>query len=52
VKGKTVIITHGFLKKRDDLSPNERKKAKTYRRDYLDRYTKGYYYDEQTEGLR
>jgi hypothetical protein len=52
VKGKTVIITHGFLKKRDDLPPNGRKKAKAYRRDYTDRNTKGCYYDEQTKGLR
>ncbi len=52
VKGKTVIITHGFLKKRDDLPPNEREKAKAYRRDYTDRNTTGCYYDEQAKGLR
>ena len=52
VKGRTVIITHGFLKKRDDLPPNEKKKAKAYRRDYVDRSTKGCYYDEQAKGLR
>jgi len=46
VKGKTVIITHGFEKKRDSLPPNEKKKAKAYRRDYELRNAKGSYYDE------
>jgi hypothetical protein len=52
VEGKTMIITHGFEKKQDDLPPNEKKKAKAYRRDYEDRNTKGCYYDEQTKGVR
>ncbi len=46
VKGKTVIITHGFEKKRKSLPPNEKKKAKAYRRDYELRNAKGSYYDE------
>lgn len=46
VKGKTVIITHGFSKKRDDLPPNEKKKALAYRRDYNERNAKECYYDE------
>lgn len=48
VAGKTVIITHGFEKKRDDLPPKEKKLAKTYRRDYAERVKKGTYYDEET----
>ncbi len=51
-QGMTVIITHGFEKKRDKLPPNEKKKAKAYRRDYELRTTKGYYYDEETKGIR
>ena len=46
VRGKTVIITHGFEKKRDDLPPKEKDKAKAYRRDYMERNAKGRYYDE------
>ena len=46
VKGKTVIITHGFEKKQDSLPPNEKKKAKAYRHDYELRNAKGSYYDE------
>jgi hypothetical protein len=51
VKGKTVIITHGFEKKRDKLPANEKKKAKTYRSDYELRTTRGNYYDEETKGV-
>jgi uncharacterized protein YnzC (UPF0291/DUF896 family) len=46
VKGKTVIITHGFIKKRDTLPPNEKRKALAYRRDYIERNARGHYYDE------
>jgi len=52
VKGKTVIITHGFEKKRESLPPNEKKKAKAYRKDYERRNIKRNYYDEKTEGIR
>jgi len=47
-----VIITHGFEKKRDKLPPHEKKKAKSYRRDYEPRMNRGYYYDEETKGVR
>jgi hypothetical protein len=46
VKGKTVIITHGFKKKRNDLPPNEKRKAKVYRADYTLRLAHGQYYAE------
>jgi hypothetical protein len=45
VMGKTVIITHGFEKKRDDLPPKEMKLAKSYRRDYKQRVKEGTYYE-------
>jgi len=47
VKGKTVIITHGFEKKRNDLPPNEKKKAKQYRSDYERRNERGVYYEHE-----
>jgi hypothetical protein len=46
VRGKTVIITHGFKKKRQDLPPNEKKKAKAYRADYTSRIAGDRYYVE------
>jgi hypothetical protein len=45
VMGKTVIITHCFEKKRDDLPPKEMKLAKSYRRDYKQRVKEGTYYE-------
>ncbi len=48
-KGKTVIITHGFEKKRKKLPANEKKKAETCRGDYELRTTKGNYYAEETK---
>lgn len=47
--GKTVILTHGFKKKRDDLPPKERKRAKEFRDDYFLRNTKRIYYAEENQ---
>ena len=49
-EGKTVILTHGFKKKRDKLPPKERRRAKEYRADYFLRNTKGLYYAEKDQG--
>ena len=46
VRGKTVIVTHGFEKRQEKLPPSEKTKAQECRRDYEKRNTKGKYYDE------
>jgi len=37
VIGRRIIITHGFVKKTDKTPPNEIKKAKQYRHEFLSR---------------
>ncbi|MDR0936464.1 MAG: type II toxin-antitoxin system RelE/ParE family toxin [Oscillospiraceae bacterium] len=34
IEGKTVVLTHGFIKKTQEIPPNEIEKAKKYRDEY------------------
>ena len=44
--GKKIIVTNGFRKKTQKLPPREKEKAIKRRTDYLNRVSKGEYYDE------
>lgn len=39
--GKTIVMTHGFLKKTDKVPPGEIEKAEKVRQDFLQRHEKG-----------
>jgi phage-related protein len=43
--GKKIVITNGFEKKTDKLSPTEKKKAQVAQEDYSKRVKKGCYYE-------
>lgn len=43
--GKKIIITNAFEKKQDKLSPNEKKKALVFQKDYKVRLAEGTYYE-------
>lgn len=43
--GKRIIITNGFIKKKDDLPPEEKKRALKHRGDYEERFNAGKYYE-------
>jgi Gp49-like protein DUF891 len=43
--GKRIIVTNGFVKKKDDLPSEEKKRAMTYQRDYEERFKAGKYYE-------
>lgn len=44
-EGSKVILTNAFEKKADKLPPTEKKKALSYKSDYIKRVIKGDYYD-------
>lgn len=46
MEGKKIIITNGFVKKKDKLSPEEKERALNHMKDYKVRAEKGDYYDE------
>jgi len=46
--GKRIIVTNGFIKKKDDLPPEEKKRALKYQRDYEERFNAGKYYETQS----
>lgn len=46
MEGKKIIITNGFVKKKDKLSPEEKERALKHMEDYRARIEKGDYYDE------
>lgn len=46
VEGPKIVITNGFVKKKDKLPPNEKKRALIHMADFKDRVKKGTYYDE------
>ena len=39
--GKTIVMTHGFLKKTDKVPPGEIERAEKSRQDFLQRHKKG-----------
>jgi len=43
--GKKIIITNAFEKKKDKLSPIEKKRALTFQKDYKSRVEEGTYYE-------
>ena len=43
--GKKIIVTNGFVKKKDDLPPEEKKRALRCQKDYEDRFNAGKYYE-------
>lgn len=46
VEGRKIIITNGFVKKKDKLPPGEKERALNHMKDYKARTKKGEYYDE------
>ena len=44
--GKKIIITNGFMKKKDDLPLEEKKRALRYQEDYEERFNIGKYYEK------
>jgi hypothetical protein len=46
MEGKKIIITNGFVKKKDKLSPEEKERALKHMEDYRARIENGDYYDE------
>lgn len=44
--GKRIIITNGFMKKKDELPPEEKKRALKHKVDYEERFNAGEYYNE------
>lgn len=43
--GKRIIVTNGFVKKKDDLPPQEKKRALKRQSDYENRFKAGKYYE-------
>ena len=43
--GKRIIVTNGFIKKQDELPPEEKKRALRYQEDYEERFNSGEYYE-------
>lgn len=43
--GKRIIVTNGFIKKKDDLPPKEKKRALKFQKDYEERFKVGKYYE-------
>lgn len=43
--GKKIIVTNGFLKKKDELSPKEKKRALQYQKDFEKRFNEENYYE-------
>ena len=43
--GKRIIVTNGFIKKKDELPPEEKKRALKYQKDYEERFKIGKYYE-------
>ena len=43
--GKRIIITNGFVKKKDELPAEEKKRALKYQKDYEGRFKAGKYYE-------
>lgn len=43
--GKKIIVTNGFVKKKDDLPSDEKKRALMRQRDYEERFKIGKYYE-------
>ncbi len=43
--GKRIIITNGFVKKKDELPAEEKKRALKYQMDYEGRFKVGKYYE-------
>jgi hypothetical protein len=43
--GKKIIVTNGFMKKKDELPPEEKKRALKYQRDYEERFNAEKYYE-------
>ena len=41
-----IIITNAFQKKSEKLPKGEKRKALEYRKDYMNRVKKGFYYEE------
>ena len=46
MEGRKIIITNGFVKKKEKLSPTEKERALKHMKDYKARTVKGEYYDE------
>jgi hypothetical protein len=47
VKGKVIIVTNAFRKKKDKLPENEKRRAIKCRENYLNRIKEGKYYEEE-----
>lgn len=47
-EGAKIIVTNGFMKKKDSLPRNEKDRAINYQKDYESRVKKGMYYEEKT----
>lgn len=43
--GKKIIVTNGFVKKKDELPLEEKKRALKYQKDYEERFNAGKYYE-------
>lgn len=47
MQGRKIIITNGFIKKRDKLPQSEKKRASSYRQDYQQRVKEETYYEQE-----
>lgn len=43
--GRKIIVTNGFVKKKDELPKNEKERALKYQQDYEARFNEGTYYE-------